>query len=164
MSVTTQTNDRQRFIPLRVASTGICCSVGNDTASASAAIRAHLNHFRQGGFIDTTGEPINVAMLHEVPTWGQSRLQHMYRSAMTECLAGLPRSSDQLPPIILIGAERERGTRFHRGIIDLFARRRITTLAPSLAAWERPALQMHSSVQAVCLREKLHQSMSSSLA
>lgn len=124
MSVTTHTDDRQRFVPLRVASTGVCCSVGNNTASASAAIRGRLNHFRQGGFVDTAGEPINVAMLHDVPTWGQSRLQHMYRSAMTECLAGLSLSSDQLPPIILIGAERERGTRFHRGIVDLLVSNR----------------------------------------
>ncbi|WP_157659191.1 hypothetical protein [Thauera butanivorans] len=97
MSVISQTN-KSRFMPLRVASAGVCCSVGNDTASTSAAIRARLNHFRQGSFVDTAGEPINVAMLYDVPTWGQSRLQHMYRSAMTECLAGLPLTSDQLPP------------------------------------------------------------------
>jgi len=108
-------------IPMRVAATGICCSVGNDTASVSAAIRANMAHFRPGRFRDRAGEPINLAMLDGISFWGQDRLQHMYRAAMIECLGKLPSLEQEklLPPIILIGAERERGIRFQHHIRDL---------------------------------------------
>jgi len=111
------------FIPMRVAATGICCSVGNTTASASAAIRARMNYFRSGPFRDKANEPINVAMLYQVPLWGQQRLQHMYRAAMTECLGSLPglESAEHLPPIALIGSEHHRGIRFQRSTYDLLA-------------------------------------------
>jgi len=111
------------FIPMRVATTGICCSVGNTSASASAAIRANMAHFRPGKFYDRAGERINLAMLYKIPFWGYERLQHMYRVAMTECLGKLPglEQMERLPPIILIGAERERGTRFQHTIHDLLA-------------------------------------------
>jgi len=125
MSRPSPSNESQCFTPLRVASTGICCSVGNYTAAASAAIRVRMNHFQPSRFVDKAGQPINLAMLYEVPVWGHARLQHMYRLAMTECLAGLTLSDDQpLPPIILIGAERERGVRFHRDMVYLLSSNR----------------------------------------
>jgi len=125
VSHTAPSDEPQHFMPLRVVSTGICCSVGNDTAAASAAIRVDFDHFRPGDFMDKTGQPINLAMLYEVPVWGQARLQYMYRLALGECLAGLSLSDDQpLPPIILIGAERERGVRFHRDMVYLLSSNR----------------------------------------
>lgn len=106
-------------IPLRVVASGICCAVGFTAAASIAAIRARLNHFRETDFVDEAGEPINAAMLYEVPVWGEQRLQHMYRAVMGECLSALPEDSEEdtpLPPIILIGAERTRGVRFTQGI------------------------------------------------
>jgi len=125
VSHTAPSDEPQHFTPLRVASTGICCSVGNYTAAASSAIRANMDHFRPGDFMDKTDQPINLAMLYEVPVWGHARLQHMYRLAMTECLAGLALLDEQpFPPIILIGAERERGERFHRDMVYLLTSNR----------------------------------------
>jgi 3-oxoacyl-[acyl-carrier-protein] synthase-1 len=106
--------------PLRVVASGICCAVGYDAPASIAAIRAHLNHFRESGFVDDAGEPIHAAMLYEVPVWGEQRLQHMYRAAMTECLAALPEDPGRpFPSIILIGAEYERGERFAQGMEKL---------------------------------------------
>jgi len=125
MRHTSPRNELQHFTPLRVTSTGICCAVGNYSAAVSAAIRGRLNLFQPSDFRDETGSPIKLSMLHEVSVWGQARLQHMYRLAMTECLAGLALSDDQpLPPIILIGAERERGVRFHRDMVYLLSSNR----------------------------------------
>jgi len=125
MSHISPSSEPHRFTPLRVASSGICCPVGNYTAAVSAAIRGRLNHFQPSRFVDDTGSRVKLAMLHDVPVWGQARLQYMYRLAMTECLAGLALSDEQsLPPIILIGAERERGVRFHRDMVHLLTSNR----------------------------------------
>jgi 3-oxoacyl-[acyl-carrier-protein] synthase-1 len=112
-------DEAQTNIPLRVVTGGICCAVGFSAAASIAAIRAHINHFRETDFVDDAGEPINAAMLYEVPVWGEQRLQYMYRTVMSECLTVLPEDAP-VPPIILIGAERERGARFARGMEMLF--------------------------------------------
>jgi len=120
MSDTSEREQPQRFVPLRVASAGVCCSVGNSRAAASAAIRGRLNHFQQSRFLDKAAEPIHVAMLYQIAVWGRERLQHMYRVAMSECLGRLNiPETDRLPPTILIGAERERGAHFQRDLARL---------------------------------------------
>jgi 3-oxoacyl-[acyl-carrier-protein] synthase-1 len=106
--------------PLRVAASGICCAVGYNAPASIAAIRARLNHFRETDFVDDAGEPLRAAMLYGVPVWGQRRLQHMYRAAIAECLAALPHDPARpFPPVILIGAEHDRGERFVLGMDEL---------------------------------------------
>jgi len=128
-------------MPLRVVSSGVCCSVGNNAPATCAAIRARLNHFRETDFLDDAGEPVNAAELFDVPVWGEQRLQYMYRTAMTECLEGLEGGpnleTDSLPPIILIGAERDRGERFKRSIDKLLRNNR-----PS-GGYDEDTYQMH---------------------
>ncbi|MDR2093708.1 MAG: hypothetical protein LBP58_10440 [Azoarcus sp.] len=105
------------MLPLRVTACGICCAVGYNAPASIAAIRAHLNHFRESDFIDGAGEPIHAATLYEVPVWGHQRLRHMYHAALSECLSALPDvGEDFFPTIILIGAERDRGTRFTKSL------------------------------------------------
>lgn len=115
-----KTHISQTMVPMRIVASGICCSVGFHSGAALAAIRARLNHFCESEFMDETGAPLRAAMLYKVFVWGQQRLQLMYRSAMTECLSVLPEKTDeQLPPVILIGAEGERGERFAKSMDQL---------------------------------------------
>ncbi|MPM15926.1 hypothetical protein SDC9_62300 [bioreactor metagenome] len=98
---------------MRVAARGICCSVGNAADSAIAAIRAKLNHFRETQFIDRAGEPIYGASIYGTTEWGTRRLQFMYGNAIAECFSQLSVVDPREVPILLIGAEEERSSRFN---------------------------------------------------
>lgn len=117
--MSTVTQKAHKTFPLRVVASGICCAVGFTADASIAAIRAHINHFRETDFVDDAGQPITASMLYEIPVWGEQRLQHMYRAVMAECLSALPENPDPeglLPPVILIGAELGRGARFARSM------------------------------------------------
>ncbi|QIL82702.1 hypothetical protein G7047_24270 [Diaphorobacter sp. HDW4A] len=103
---------RPRPMPMRIAASGVCCSVGNTAESAIAAIRARLNHFRETQFIDHAGEPICGASIYGTNEWGSRRLQFMYGNAIGECVSQLQVADLGEVPILLIGSEDERGSRF----------------------------------------------------
>lgn len=80
------------FKPLRIASQGMCCALGFDTAAAVAAIRARLNHFQQTQFVSTDGQPLTGAQLYGVDLWGAARHASMLRTALDDCLARATRA------------------------------------------------------------------------
>ncbi len=104
MSVTTHTDNRQRFIPLRVADSGICCAVGYHAQAASCALRAGMDHFQESNFITSDGSPIRVARLDEDETWGPARLALWARYAIEECLEFVPAAQRAQIPTVLITA------------------------------------------------------------
>jgi len=91
--------------PLRLAAQGVCCAVGNSAPAAIAAMRARLGHFSPTAFTDDARQSIPGASLYQVPLTGEKRLLHMVRMATEECLSALPPTSEDPPPMILIGAE-----------------------------------------------------------
>jgi len=96
--------------PVRIASRGICCSVGFYAAAAIAAIRANVNNFCETSFIDYQGEPIRGAMLYQTNIWGEQRLQYMFDTALEECLYGLGAAGEEPLPILVLGPEQIRGS------------------------------------------------------
>ena len=88
---------------MRIASTGVCSSVGNNTESFIAAIKSRINNFQETQFIDRSGKYIYGAPLYNINYWGAERFKLMYESALQECLSKLPPSEDS--PIIFIDTE-----------------------------------------------------------
>lgn len=73
-------------VPLRVVGRAMCCAIGHHARAATAAINAHLNHFRETEFVDDSGDIIIGAALHEVPVWGAERLRLMLHAVVAESL------------------------------------------------------------------------------
>ena len=78
--------DAKGWLPLRVANRGMCCAVGHDARSASAAIAARLNHFCETQFVSDGGLPIMGAPLYDVPVWGIARRRLMLRAVVAEAM------------------------------------------------------------------------------
>lgn len=75
---------------LHIDATGMCCAVGVNTAQASAAMRAGMDHFRQTEFWDFADKPIVGAMLEGLPLGDLvRRVSRMFELAVEECLAGV---------------------------------------------------------------------------
>ncbi len=97
---------------LRLASRGICSPVGHTANATITAIRAHINHFRDTGFVDDAGQPLKGGLLYEVPCWGEERLHLMLDTALRECLNGLDLRPDEKLPVLLLASEPWRGERY----------------------------------------------------
>lgn len=121
-------NSPTPFVPLRVVSSGICCSVGNSAASAIAAIRARLNYFRETEFVDDQGSPIHGAMLYGLDEWGGARLWSTYQRVVAECVKQIPRemNSSDVSTLLIVPEEM----RF-AGLTEAFAQHRIDGLRPA---------------------------------
>jgi 3-oxoacyl-[acyl-carrier-protein] synthase-1 len=94
---------------IAIQQTGLVTSVGLDSPSACAAIRAKLTNPCETRFRDSAGEWI---MAHEValkgPWSGLDKLAHMAAMAIAESLAHVPRDEWPRIPLLLCVAERER--------------------------------------------------------
>lgn len=93
--------------PLRVVSTGICCSVGHDAPSARAAISARMNHFRETSFV-SDGRPLVGAMLYEVELWGSGRLKAMFSRVWNEAIGALGRPAFSSLALVMLVSEPDR--------------------------------------------------------
>ncbi len=96
------------WVPLRVVSRAMCCSVGYTAPAASAAINARLNHFRETQFVSRGGPPIIGGALFEVDTWGAERLSYMLKSVVAEALAEHITVEPAQIAILAVGAEPQR--------------------------------------------------------
>ncbi|WP_431257454.1 beta-ketoacyl synthase N-terminal-like domain-containing protein [Roseateles chitinivorans] len=77
------------FTPLRIASAGICCSLGYTLDTASVALQARLDHFQSSHFKTPRGEPLLVAQLPETRRWGGKRLGLWLQAALRDCLSNV---------------------------------------------------------------------------
>jgi len=107
-------------VPLRVVARAMCCSVGHHARAATAAINAHMNHFRETEFVDDSGDVLIGAALHEVPVWGAERLRLMLHAVVAESLqsandVGL--HTEQIA-IMLLTPEAERPGMPHDALAD----------------------------------------------
>ena len=94
---------------IAVHHTGLVTSIGLNTASTCAALRASVTNPTETTFIGADGEWI---MAHQVflgkPTSDLEKLVDMAALAMTECLEPLPQEDREGMPLLLCVAERER--------------------------------------------------------
>ncbi len=97
---------------------GLVTSVGLDSPSACAAMRAKLTNPTQTHFMDTQGDWMTA---HEVPLEaglrGLDKLVRMAAMAIEECLRGLQKADWQQTPLLLCIAERDRPGR-QQGLDD----------------------------------------------
>lgn len=94
---------------LRIESTGMCCAVGTNTASASAAIRAGMDHFRETPFWNFADKPLVGAMLDGLPLGDLvRRAALLFGTAVQECLRDMPHEEHKNIPLLLLTAEPER--------------------------------------------------------
>lgn len=107
---------------IRIASRGMCCSVGHNALSATAAIRARMNHFRDSQFVDESGVPLKAAAIFELDDWGEARLEAMLQSVLVECLDNLREPVTDTIPVLLLVAEQERGERYGSWASDVLWR------------------------------------------
>ncbi|WP_431261965.1 hypothetical protein ACQ859_17395 [Roseateles chitinivorans] len=78
------------FTPLRIASAGLCCSLGYTLDTASVALQARMDHFQSSHFKTPRGEPLLVAQLPETRRWGGKRLGLWLQAALQDCLDHAP--------------------------------------------------------------------------
>lgn len=94
---------------LHIDATGMCCAVGNSTDSASAAMRAGLDHFKNTDFCDFTDKAIVGAMVDGLPLGDIARrVALLFDVAVQECLGGIPETAWAQIPLLLLTAESER--------------------------------------------------------
>lgn len=94
---------------LHIDATGMCCAVGNSTDSASAAMRAGLDHFRNTDYWDFADKPLVGAMLDGLPQGDiVRRVALLFDVAMGECLRGIPETTWAHIPLLLLTAESDR--------------------------------------------------------
>jgi 3-oxoacyl-[acyl-carrier-protein] synthase I len=94
---------------LAIRSTGLVTSVGSDTRSSCAAMRAKLTNPCATHFLDASGEwIIGHAVVLSRPWRGLARLARMAALAIEEALQGVPRPDWQRIPMLLCVAEPER--------------------------------------------------------
>lgn len=74
---------------LHVDAVGMYCAVGLNCNSATAALRAGLDNFRETAFFDYDGVPLTGAMLDDLPEDGTKRLTRLVRPCISECLGSL---------------------------------------------------------------------------
>lgn len=121
---------------LRVASVGLCCSVGYTAKAASCAMRAGMDHFQEGEFVTSNGEAIRVARLPDNETWGTARLVCWMAHAIDDCLSqGVVLQDTRLLTIVLT-AENDRCA------IDLSHLQQLTLSSI-------PSAQLHSNSEIV---------------
>ncbi len=94
--------------PLRVASRGMCCSVGHNARAATAAIRARMNHFRETDFLAPNGKPMMGAALYEVEQWGAVRSKAMFEAVLKESLAPFGGVASEDIALLLLLPEEDR--------------------------------------------------------
>ena len=109
------------WMPLRVVSRAMCCSVGYTAPAASAAINARLNHFRETQFVSRGSARIIGGALFEVETWGAERLSYMLQSVVAEALAEHIAVNTAQIAILAIGAEPQRPGRPSSCLADALA-------------------------------------------
>lgn len=94
---------------LHIDATGMCCAVGCSTDSASAAMRAGLDHFRDTDFWDFADKPLVGAMLERLPLGDViRRTALLFEMSVEECLSGIPKTSWSAVPLLLLTAESKR--------------------------------------------------------
>lgn len=110
-------------VPLRVVARAMCCSIGHNARATTAAINAHLNHFRETEFVDDSGDVIIGAALHDVPVWGVERLCLMLHAVVAESLQSnnaIGLETDQIA-IMLLTSETERPGMPHDALAEHLA-------------------------------------------
>ena len=93
---------------LRVVSAGLCCAVGYTAQAASCALRAGMDHFQESEFITSNGEPVRVARLPDLDTWGSERLAQWMAHAVNDCLNHAGPLQDPQLMAVLLTAETSR--------------------------------------------------------
>jgi 3-oxoacyl-[acyl-carrier-protein] synthase-1 len=103
--------------------TGLVTSIGQDAASACAAMRAKLANPTETRFMGSDGEWIQAHQVElESAERGLEKLAVMAALSIEECLAGVPRAEWAGMPLLLCVAERERPGRLAGLDERLFAR------------------------------------------
>ncbi|WP_338848517.1 hypothetical protein V8J88_06410 [Massilia sp. W12] len=92
---------------MRVRSIGLCCSVGYQAASAVCALRAGIDHFQEGAFLDNQGEALALAALPAENHAGLPRLTWLAQHALQDC-ARQEMIDSANTCLLLLAAERSR--------------------------------------------------------
>ncbi|MEN9866693.1 MAG: hypothetical protein RL748_2283 [Pseudomonadota bacterium] len=102
-------NSPAQFLPLFIVGSAICSSIGHFNAAAVAAMDANISNFTESEFIDTEGEPIVGAALHDVSVWGDDRHKAMFITVFQEIREAL---ATDLPnskiAVLILGPEHTR--------------------------------------------------------
>ncbi|MBF5005295.1 hypothetical protein [Diaphorobacter caeni] len=97
-----------RFRDMRVVGSGICCAVGLNAESASCALRAGMDHFRESDFISNDGSPIRIARIEGESRWGAARLAQWAKYALEECLDSVAVEERTSIPVVLMTCDLQR--------------------------------------------------------
>lgn len=106
--MSTATQQHTTGAGLVITGAGICCAVGLNVPTASCALRAGLDHFRESDFKAHDGSPIRVARIGDSHVWGGARLAQWLSFAIEEAVCELNMDQRAQLPIVLMGPDAER--------------------------------------------------------
>lgn len=94
---------------LSIVSAGLCTPVGTDLLSATAVIRAGLDHFRETDFRDTINQPIIGSQLYDCQIWGPARLIALAHNVIDESLRNIAVDKKHIVVCLLLPEEQRLG-------------------------------------------------------
>ncbi|WP_272517870.1 3-oxoacyl-ACP synthase [Providencia sp. PROV221] len=94
---------------LSIISAGLCTPVGTDLFSATAAIRAGLDHFRETHFRDTLNHPIIGSLLYDCQIWGPARFIALINDVIEQSLKTITVDKEHIVVCLLLPEEDRPG-------------------------------------------------------